>query len=128
MRKGGQIDHFLGTALDLETTHSEAKDLAVVGKDGSLDGEWVVGGNGSDALDLVGSDCNTETSSANEDSSVGLSSLDLSCGLDSKVWVSWWEMWQRTRRVSNDRVSCVLVRVARHRLRTIAHLSCQWCR
>lgn len=77
----------LPSELNTDDSLSEAQDLAVVGQDGTLNGEWVVRCDSSDTLDLVGSDGDTKTGSTDKDTSVCFACLDLAGGLDSKVWV-----------------------------------------
>lgn len=75
--------------LNADDPLAEAEDLAVVGQDGALDGEGVVAGRGSDALDLVGCNGNTQTGTADEQSSVGFASLNLASGLNGEMRVGW---------------------------------------
>lgn len=93
----------LAGELDADDSLTEAEDLAVVGQNRALDGEGVVGGDGSDALDLVGCNGNTETGAADKETSVGLACLDLSSGLDGKVWVCWWRATSAERALARAR-------------------------
>jgi len=73
--------------LDADDTLAEAEDLGVVAKDGALDGEGVVGCNGTDAGNLVGGDCDSETGAADEEAAVSLAFLDELGALNGGVGV-----------------------------------------
>lgn len=69
---------------------TKAEDLAVVGKDGSLDAEGVHGGGGANALDLVSGDGDTDACAAHEEATVGFAPLDHAGSIDAEVRVGWW--------------------------------------
>lgn len=73
----------------LDTNHSlsEAEDLSVIAQDTPLDTVAVVGGDGSNSSDLVGSDGDSQSSPTDEDSSVSLSVGDHGSGFDGDVGV-----------------------------------------
>lgn len=66
---------------------THAKNLGVVALDTTLDAEAVVGGHGTDALDLVGGDGDAQTSAADEQSTVGLALCDEANGGSGAGWV-----------------------------------------
>lgn len=73
--------------LDTDDTLSEAEDLAVVAENRPLDGEGVHAGSGTDALDLVSGNGDTDAGAADEETTVSLAGLDLAGCNDRKVGV-----------------------------------------
>lgn len=139
----------LSGELDSDDSLAEAEDLGVVGEDGALDGEavkstegeWdksvtreeghdtkkqrgkhsrVHGGDGSDALDLVGGNGDTDTGTADKETSVCLSGLDLSGGLDGKVRVGCVARIESTHHGSD--LKAIVTLLDRN---TATHQSCQ---
>lgn len=74
-------------SLETNDTLTHAQNLSVVAEYGALDAEGVVCSDGADTLDLVGADGDSETSAADEQSTVYLTRCDLlgSLGGDQRV-------------------------------------------
>ena len=81
------VDSQLLGELDADDALAHAEDLGVVGQDGALDGEGVVGCHGADAGNLVGGDGDAQAGSADEEAAVSLALLDELGALDGGVGV-----------------------------------------
>lgn len=73
--------------LNTDDALAHAENLSIVAQDGALDGEGIVGSDGANTGHLVGSDSDTKTSTADEETTVSLASLDLLGTLDGGVRV-----------------------------------------
>lgn len=73
--------------LDANDALAHAQHLRVVALDGALDGEGVVGGDGADALDLVGGDGDAQARAADHESAVRLAFSHETGGGGGAGWV-----------------------------------------
>lgn len=102
--------------MEQSVTREKGRDT----KKESVQHSRVHGGDGSDSLDLVGGNGDTDTGTADKETSVCLSGLDLSGGLDGKVRVGCVARIESTEDGSDLKARVTLL----HR-NTATHQSCQ---